>query len=211
MSDLTLFVDANYESPWAVAAFVALEEKQLPYTLVTKVLSKKETFEPGFAARTNRIPALKHGDFWLAESTAITEYLAEVFPFPKHPRLFPEDLQKRAICREVMHWLRTDLMPLRAERPTTTFWCERAKKPLSAEAQAAAKRLVDYATALLQHGRPTLFDAWCIADVDLAIALQRLVINGDPVPEVVAKYVKANWERPAMVKWNAFKRNATPL
>ena len=40
---LTLHVDANYDSPWAMSAFVALEEKQLPYTLATKVLSKKET------------------------------------------------------------------------------------------------------------------------------------------------------------------------
>lgn len=35
MSELTLYVDANYESPWALTAFVALEEKQLPYRLET--------------------------------------------------------------------------------------------------------------------------------------------------------------------------------
>ena len=86
MSELTLYVDANYESPWALSAFVALEEKQLPYALETKELSKKETFAAGYGARTHKIPALRRGDFWLAESVAIAEYLAESFPFPGHPR-----------------------------------------------------------------------------------------------------------------------------
>ena len=67
---LTLYVDANYESPWALCAFVALDEKELAYTLETKSLSKKETFAPGYEARSQRIPALRRGDFWLAESVA---------------------------------------------------------------------------------------------------------------------------------------------
>lgn len=206
MTDLTLHVDANYESPWAMCAFVALEEKRLPYTLKTHVLAKKETFAPGFKARTHRIPALQRGDFWLAESVAITEYLAESFPFPQHPRIFPENLEQRAVCREVQHWLRTDLMPLRQERPTTTLWFKKADQPLSSAAKEAADRLISTVTPLLVHGKPTLFDAWCIADVDLSICLMRLVHNGDPCPELLANYARANWARPSMAKWNALPR-----
>ena len=208
---LTLYVDANYDSPWAMSAFVALEEKQLPYTLQTRVLSKKETFGADYKARTHRVPALQRGDFWLAESTAIQEYLAESFPFPKHPRLYPENLEQRATCREVQHWLRTDLLALRQERPTTTLWFARATTPLSAAAQEAAKRLVDVASGLLSHGRTTLFESWCVADVDLALMLQRLVLNGEAVPEVLVKYAKANWERPSLAKWHALPRGSTPV
>jgi glutathione S-transferase len=208
---LTLYVDANYDSPWAMSAFVALEEKHLPYTLQTRVLSKKETFGADYKARTHRVPALQRGDFWLAESTAIQEYLAESFPFPKHPRLYPENLEQRATCREVQHWLRTDLLALRQERPTTTLWFARATTPLSAAGQEAAKRLVDVAMGLLSHGRTTLFESWCVADADLALMLQRLVLNGEPVPEVLSKYAKTNWERPSLAKWHALPRGATPV
>ncbi len=211
MSELTLYVDSNYESPWALAVFVALEEKQLPYELATKRLSAKETFEPGYGARTRKIPALRRGDFWLAESMAIIEYLAESFPFPKHPRLFPENLEERAMCREVQLWLRTDFMPIRQERPTSTFYFARATTQLSADALEAMKKLVEAVEPLLAHGRPTLFAQWCIADAELAVMLQRLNLNGTTLPSKLKAYAEANWARPSVAKWNALPRGKTPV
>ena len=211
MSELTLYVDANYESPWALAVFVALEEKQLPYELATKRLSAKETFEPGYGARTRKIPALRRGDFWLAESMAIIEYLAESFPFPKHPRLFPENLEERAMCREVQLWLRTDFMPIRQERPTSTLYFARATTQLSADALEAMKKLVEAVEPLLAHGRPTLFAQWCIADAELAVMLQRLNLNGTTLPPKLKAYAEANWARPSVAKWNALPRGKTPV
>ena len=211
MSELTLYVDANYDSPWAMSAFVALEEKQLPYELVTKVLSKKETSGPGYGARTKKVPALRRNDFWLAESMAITEYLAESFPFPKHPRLYPENLEERATCREVQLYLRTDFMPIRAERPTTTIWFTHVTTPLTPAALEATTRLVEFVEPLLAHGRPTLFSSWCIADADLAVMLQRLNLNGTTLPPKLKAYAEANWQRPSVAKWNALPRGKTPL
>lgn len=211
MDELTLYVDANYESPWALTAFVSLEEKQLPYTLQTKVLSKKETFGAGYGARTKKVPALKRGEFWLAESMAIAEYLAEAFPFPGNPRLYPENLEERATCREVQLWIRTDFMPVRMERPTTTLWFGRATEPLTPAAAESAARLVDAVEPLLAHGRPSLFGKWCIADADLAVMLQRLNLNGTTLPPKLKAYAEANWQRPSLAKWNALPRGATPL
>ena len=205
MSELTLHVDAGFISPWALTAFVALEEKRLPYTLSVRALDKKETFKPDYLARTQKVPALQRGDFWLAESTAIAEYLAESFPFPLHPRLYPENLEKRATARELQAWLRTDLQALREERPSTTLWGARAGKPLSDAATLAAQRLFRVLTPLVGD-KSTLFDTWCIADVDVALALQRLNLNGDEVPSALKAYAEANWQRPSVEKWNALKR-----
>lgn len=210
MTELTLYVDANYDSPWAMSAFVALEEKQLPYTLKTKSLSKKETFAADFPSRTKKIPALQRGAFWLAESMAITEFLAESYPFPKHPRLYPENLEERATCREVQLFLRTDFVALRQERPTTTIWFARATTPLSAAAQEAATKLVSAIEPLLAHARPTLFASWCIADADLTVMLQRLNLNGHTLPPTLKNYADVNWQRASMAKWNALPRAATP-
>lgn len=204
-TELTLYVDSKFISPWALTAFVALEEKQVPYTLELRDLEKKETFLPDFGARTQRVPALERGDFWLAESTAIAEYLAENFPFPKHPRLFPENLDRRGTCRELQAWVRSDLMPLRQERPTTTLWGPRATAPLSEAAKASAMRLINVLAPLIGE-RTTLFDAWCVADVDVAVMLQRLNLNGDELPVNLKHYAEANWNRPSVAKWNAMKR-----
>ena len=202
--DLVLHVDSQFISPWAMSAFVGLEEKGLPYRLEVQQLG--QPFSGTYGGRTRKIPALQHGDFWLCESTAILEYLAETFPFPKHPRLFPENLQQRARCRELQSWLRTDFMALRAERPTSTFLGPRATTPLSDAARADVKKLFDGLEPLLSHGRTTLFEAWCIADVEVALVLQRLVLNAEPVPETLRRYAETNWARPSVVKWLAQRK-----
>lgn len=208
MDSLTLFVDTHWISPYALSAFVALEEKGLPYTVKEVSLPKKEHQTTTYQAHTGRIPALQHGDFWLAESQAIAEYLAETFPFPKYPRLFPEDLKERAICREVMAWVRSDLMPIREERSTYTVWYEHTTKPLSLAGQKAAARLLAACDRLIRDDRTTLFPQWCLADVDLAMMLQRLNANGDLLPKKVKAYVEANWQRPSIRKWSERTRPA---
>jgi glutathione S-transferase len=210
VTELTLHVDANYESPWAMSAFVALEEKGLPYTLKTHLLSKKETFASTFGARTNRVPALQRGDYWLAESTAICEYLAENFPFPKYPRIYPENLDQRGTCRELQSWVRSDLMALRQERSTQTIWFEHTRTPLTPAGVEARDRLIGVVSKLVGD-RTTLFEKWCIADADVALMLQRLNLNGDALPPALVRYVEANWQRPSVAKWNALPRGTQPL
>ena len=203
MSDepLTLYVDRFYVSPYALSAFVALEEKGLPYQLKEIGLDRKDHHQADYLARTGRVPALQHGEFWLAESMAIAEYLAETFPFPKYPRLFPADLRERAIAREVMQWVRSDLMPIREERSTHAVFYAPADKPLSAGAEAAAKRLSQYAEHRITEGRTTLFAQWCLADTDFAMMLQRLNLNGYALPAKVKAYTEAQWQRPSVRRW----------
>jgi glutathione S-transferase len=203
---LLLHLDSFWISPYAMSAFVALGEKGLPYTV--HEVSLPDGQQRSYGARTGRVPALQHGDYWLAESQAIAEYLAEVFPYPKHPRLFPADLKERGVCREVMSWLRSDLMPIREERPTHSLWYERTRAPLSREAQRAAERLISACDRLFEDGRTTLFTQWCIADADLSLMLQRLHLNGDALPKKLAAYAEANWARPSLQKWHAHPRRA---
>ena len=206
MDALTLYVDGFWISPFALSAFVALEEKGLPYTVKEVALNKKEHHRADYRAHTGRVPALQHGDYWLAESSAICEYLAEAFPFPKYPRIFPEDLKQRGICREVQAWLRSDLTPIYDERSTHTIWYEETRHPLSPKGAASADRLVSVANRLIPDGKTTLFEAWCIADTDLGMMLQRLNLNGDPLPKKLQDYAEAQWNRPSMRKWSERSR-----
>src|SRR5512144_2244412 len=140
---LTLYVDSFIISPYAFSVSVALEEKGVPYVWKTISLPDKAHHRPEYreASITGRVPAIDHDGFWLAESAAIVDYLDEVFVAPQYKRALPEDIKQRARARMVMHWVRSDLMPIREERSTHTMFYERATKPLSAAAQAAAHRL----------------------------------------------------------------------
>jgi glutathione S-transferase len=207
MSELTLFSDAFSISPYAMSAFVALEEKGVTYSLVHVGLHTGEHRQPGYKARTGRVPSLQHDDFVLAESSAIAEYLEEAFPAPAYPRILPADLRERGTAREVMAWIRSDLMPIREERPTTSVFLHRVSKPLSEAAQAARRRLFAACERLIHPGKSTLFGAWCLADTDLALMLQRLHLNGDELPATLRSFAETNWARPSVVKWLSHARS----
>lgn len=199
-STLLLYVDPQYISPYAMSAFVALHEKGLSFEVVTVDLAAGAQHQPAYARQslTQRVPTLVHGDFALSESSAIAEYVDEVFPGPP---LYPADPRQRARARQVQAWLRSDLLALRQERTTEVVFYGPSDKPLSPAAQAAADKLCAAAGALLEHGGEHLFGQWSIADLDLALMLNRLVFNGDPLPERLADYARQQWQRPGVQRW----------
>jgi len=202
---MNLYVDALYVSPYAMSAFVALREKGVPFDVKTVDLVAAANREPAYAAMslTRRVPTLVHDDFALSESSAIAEYLDEAVA---GPRLYPAAPRARARARQVQAWLRSDLSPIREERSTEVVFCGAKKAPLSERALDAAEKLFAAAGALLDHGEANLFGAWCIADVDLALMLNRLVIHGDAVPGRLSLYACRQWERPAVQQWLGQRR-----
>ena len=208
MSTLTLYVDDHWVSPYAFSNFVALQEKKLTFDVIEVSLPKKETRHREYLDRslTARLPMLRHGDYFLTESSAIDEYVEDVFPHPKHARIFPEDPKERGRARQLMAWFRSDLIPIREERSTSTLFYDQPVKPLSPAGQERAERLVRVANVLIPPDRTTLFAQWCIADADFTLMLYRLVKHGHPVGEKVNRYVEANWQRPTLREWMEKKR-----
>jgi glutathione S-transferase len=204
---LRLYADAQYASPYAMSVFVALHEKGLPFELSAVDLGRQANRAREFAAPslTQRVPMLVHDGFALSESSAITEYLDERF---EGVPLYPAQPQRRARARQVQAWLRSDLLPIRQERSTEVVFYGPCDKPLSEAAHTAAGKLFAAAEALLEHGLPNLLGEWCIADVDLALMLNRLVLNGDAVPQRLAGYARHQWQRPSVQRWLALERPA---
>ena len=204
---LTLFVDAQYASPYAMSAFVALSVKEVPFELRTIDLSAGAHHAPDFAglSMTRRVPTLVHGDFALSESSAIDEYIEDALPGAP---LYAADHRQKARARQVQAWLRSDLMPIRMERSTEVVFYGAKAPALSAAGQAAAAKLFAATDALLPAGQDNLCGDWCIADVDLALMLSRLLLNGDAVPPRLADYARRQWRHPAVQRWVAFERPA---
>lgn len=198
---MKLFVDSNYLSPYAMTAFVALREKQIPFELVLVNLGRQEQSDPLYAevSTTRRVPALSDDGFHLSESSAICEYLEDRYP---GTALYPADIQSKAKAREIQAWLRSDLMPIRQERSAEVVFLKHgALPPLTAEAQAALRKLVAATQGYLPPGRTSLFDQWSIADTDLALMLNRLRVAGDALPARLAAYAEAQWQRPSVQEW----------
>ena len=206
-SPLRLYVDAQFTSPYAMSAFVVLREKGIDFELSTLDLDAWENQAADYAnlSLTQRVPTLEQGDFALSESSAITEYLEDVYP---QVPVYPLDAQQRAKARQVQAWLRSDLLPIRQERSTLVVFYGEQYGPLSPGAESAAGKLIGVAQALLADGRPYLFGQWSIADVDLAVMLNRLILNGDRVPPALVEYAQRQWQRPAVQEWVNLQRPA---
>jgi len=82
---------------------IALDEKRVPYDLVSVPFSRATGYQPKHpeVARINpkqQVPVLVDGDLELWESTVILEYLEDRYP---DPPLYPRDPAARARCRQL--------------------------------------------------------------------------------------------------------------
>ena len=201
--DLTLYADSGWVSPWVFHALVALEEKQLDYKLEQTPLPIPDALKVQLKEKAilGKVPLLVHDGVWITESLAISEYLAERFPTPGHPRLFPADLVERARARQVMSWLRTGLFALRNDRPTSGVFGNPIVSVLSDGAKEDAAELVRVASALVKPGKTQMFSEWSIADADLALCLMRMITSKDPMPEHLIAYALAQWDRKSIKRY----------
>jgi glutathione S-transferase len=197
---MLLYVDSNFASPYALVAYVSLLEKGLTFDVNPLELFAGAHKESAFASTsiTRRVPTLIHDRFALSESSAICEYLDESF---EGIRLYPTALHDRARARQVQAWVRSDLMPIREERPTFVVFCGAKRPALSEQSIAATHKLFAVALQLLEGRSENLFGDWSIADVDLAMMLQRLVAHGDVVPQRLVDYANHQWLRPSVQRW----------
>jgi len=200
MPELFLYAETLYISPYVFSSYVALREKGVAFDVVEVPLISGAHLQPDYASAsvTGRVPALQHGGFRLAESSAIAEYLEELFPPPEYARLLPESVRDRARARQLMAWLRSDLGALRDERSTVTMFYRFRLNGLSSQAKKDTDRLVRVAEQLIPAGKGPLFGEWALIDAELAFMLHRLILNGESLPERIAAYARAQWARPSV-------------
>ena len=208
---MRLYGNTTWTSPYVLSCFVALREKGLAFDVSVVALDRREQQDPSFArpSLTARVPMLVDGDLALSESSAIVEYLEDAYPPPGHAAVLPASVRQRARARQVMAWIRSDLMPIREERSAEWVFYPHAElarfAPLSDAARRAADKLFAAADLLVPAGEGPMFGAWCIADTDLAMML-RLVKCGDDVPARLRAYAEAQWQRPAVKEFCDQKR-----
>ncbi|XP_049646703.1 glutathione S-transferase theta-3-like [Suncus etruscus] len=91
------------------AVYIFAKKNGIPFELHTVELLKCQHHSDAFAQVNplKKVPALKDGDFTLAESVAILLYMSRKFETPDH--WYPQDLQSRARVDEYLAWQHTAL------------------------------------------------------------------------------------------------------
>ncbi len=206
---LMLFVDAFFSTPFDFRVWVALGEKGLEFSVSRVMVDEGVGLSPSYKEQsvTGRVPGLSHGDFFMAESLAIVEYLEDAFPPPAWPPLWPDDLRARARARQLVSFLGSDLDAFRRERPSWTINYPSERPPLTPPARAAADELLALATRLIAEGT---LDTWSIASADLTFALLRLSRNGEVLAPALQAVVDQNLARPSVKSYLDHARPPNP-
>lgn len=196
---LVLHAETMWASPYVFSSWIALHEKGLRFDVREVALVDLENRSAAYRKQTvtAKVPVLEHGNFCVAESSAIAEYLEDAFPPPRYRPVLPVDVRDRARARQLMAWLRFDLGALRNERPTVTMFFRPATVPLTVAGEAAAAELVRVAEQLIVGEDAALFGAWSLPDAELAFMLHRLILNRHELPARVRAWAEREWQRPA--------------
>jgi len=208
---IVLHAETLWVSPYVFSSWVALREKNLAFAVRELSLIEGVNRAPAYLAQnlTGKVSALEHDGFCLSESSAIAEYLDDVFPRPEHAGVFPADPRDRARARALMAWFRSDLGALRDERPTVTMFFGRATRPLSAAGAASAATLLRVAERVIRREDTGLFGPWCLADSELAFMLHRLILNEHEVPTRLRVWATREWQRKSVQEFVRHPRPAT--
>jgi len=149
-------------SPFAWKVWLTLEHKQVPYEVKTLSFDREENKTPAFLALNSRgkVPLLQHGEVVVVESSAIVEYLEEVFP--ERP-LLPRDPGLRAQVRQFALEADGYILPLQRRIFMETLFCK--------EENRDAGRIKEAQEALLEElGRweERLSGEWLVGEMSLA-------------------------------------------
>jgi glutathione S-transferase len=195
VSQLTLYVDGYFVNQFDASVFVALHEKQLEFATARALLRDGGGVPPALASRTGiaRVPTLQHGEFYLTESLAIIEYLEDAFPPPAHPQILPSEPRARARARQLMAFVRFDVLQLREERSWWMCVYPAQPPPLTPTGEREARELVALAERVAEAHEP-----WNMSHADLALVLLRLARTEYPLPASVERLIDANLARPSV-------------
>ncbi|XP_064424126.1 glutathione S-transferase theta-1 [Latimeria chalumnae] len=93
------------------SVYIFAKKNQIPFEFKQVELVKGQQYAEDFGKINSlkKVPALKDGDFTLAESIAILLYLSRRYKTPEH--WYPSDVQKRAKVDEYLSWQHTSIRP----------------------------------------------------------------------------------------------------
>lgn len=200
MSRATLTINSRNYGAWSLRGWLLCRMAGLEFDEVLQAAedpaSRDELLllSPSFL-----VPQLEHDGVSVWSTTAIAEYLQELFP---DAGLLPEDRVARAHCRSICGEMHSGFANLRSALPMNI----RARHPRF-KVWSAAQADIDRITAIWgkcldTYGGPYLFGEHpTMADAMYAPVCTRFVTYDVPLDEVSRRYVETMMALPDMVEW----------
>lgn len=209
---LKLYIGNKNYSSWSMRPWVLLKQAGIEFE---EVVLRFDSFDEGSQFKKNigpinpvgKVPVLVDdgyaNDLTIADTLAISEYLAEKFP---QKNLWPQVTQARARARSVcaeMHAGFTGLrgncpMNIEASLPEVGKLVWRDKPAVRAD----VARLVEMWSSLLaEFNGPMLFGSFSVADAYFAPVCMRLKTYALPVPAEISAYVQRVCALPGVKAW----------
>ena len=190
-------------SSWSLRPWILLTHFEIPFDETVIPLDQPETRAAILAASPNgRVPVLDADGLVIAESLAITEFVAEAFPdLP----IWPRDRAPRAIARALSSEIHAGFQALRQACPTNF---RREPKPIAInpEVQADIHRIEAAwhdARRRFGQGGAFLFGAFSAADAMWAPVVNRFQAYAIEVLPETRAYMEAVMALPAWQSWIA--------
>lgn len=205
---LELFVGNRNYSSWSMRAGVlvrqaGIECREIPVRLDFDQVDSAFRQTIGALNPAGTVPVLREGDFVVADSLAIAEYLAERFP---ERRLWPADPKARARARWGCAEMHAGFTALRGACPMNIEATLPAAGALLWRDRPGVRADVERIDALwqgllAQSGGPMLFGEFSIADAYFAPICMRLLTYGLPRSEAASAYIDRVAALPGVASW----------
>ncbi|NP_001085203.1 glutathione S-transferase theta 1 L homeolog [Xenopus laevis] len=195
MADLTLYLDLMSQPCRSVYIFA--KANKIPFNNHQVRLFKGDHFSEEFGKVNvlRKVPALKDGDFLMAESTAMLLYMARKYKTPDH--WYPSDLQKCARVDEYLAWQHTNTRP----HGSKVFWVK-CLTPLILGQEAPAEKVdavvTEFNTSMKNLEEKFLGDKLFIAGDEISVADLVAIVE---IMQVMAGDINPFDDRPKLAAW----------
>lgn len=164
---------------------IGLDEKQLPYELISVPFSRAAGYSPKLPEMLainpkGQVPVLIDGDVSVYDSTLILEYLEERYP---EPPLYPRDIQGRVRCRQLEAASDEILFPSVFTLIREVFYKSDATTRDAEQIAAAKQAIAAHQEGLDRElvGREFLCGQFTVADIAYFLTLMFAASLGVPV------------------------------
>lgn len=202
MEPLTLVIGNKNYSSWSLRPWILLKYFDVPFKEILIPLYegdfKKRLWE---VSPSGKVPALIHGDLKIAESLAIMEYAAELFPQKK---MWPSDLKDRARARGISHEMHAGFAPLRTHMPMNIRGSHpgKGRTPEVDRDIARIDAIWSECRKDFRSKGEFLFGAFTVADAMFAPVVTRFYTYGVKLSPASQEYADAIRQLPAMKEWS---------
>lgn len=183
-------------SSWSMRAWLVAKLAELDFT--EEIIEMKQANTAENIAKyspTGKVPVLIHDELLIADSLAISFYIANSYP---KALIFPRERVKAAKALSLICEIHSSFAHLRKECPMNLLATPAAKNNISQDLQNDIDRVIQITQ---EFQGPYALGDYSIADCFMAPLMTRLHTYGIPIPEATQVYSNTLMAHPNIKQW----------